>query len=32
MNDGGGGVQVVVCAEAASLKEFEKLLFANIWP
>ncbi|KAG2623350.1 putrescine hydroxycinnamoyltransferase 1-like [Panicum virgatum] len=32
MNDDGGGVQVVVCAEAASLKEFEKLLFANIWP
>jgi len=29
MNDDGGGVQVVVCAEAASLKEFEKLLIAK---
>ncbi|RLN31040.1 shikimate O-hydroxycinnamoyltransferase-like [Panicum miliaceum] len=33
MNDGGGCVQVVVCAEAACLKEFEKLLFAKtMWP
>jgi shikimate O-hydroxycinnamoyltransferase len=31
INDG-AGVQVVVCAEAASLKEFEKLLYANMWP
>ncbi|PAN16278.1 hypothetical protein PAHAL_3G050500 [Panicum hallii] len=33
MNDGGGGVQVVVCAEVTILKEFEKLLFAKtMWP
>ncbi|CAN6330752.1 unnamed protein product [Urochloa humidicola] len=29
MNDGAGGVQVVVCVEAASLEEFEKLLYAE---
>ncbi|RCV35960.1 hypothetical protein SETIT_7G281100v2 [Setaria italica] len=31
INDG-AGVQVVVCAEAARLKEFEKLLYANMRP
>ncbi|KAL6642498.1 hypothetical protein ACP70R_020679 [Stipagrostis hirtigluma subsp. patula] len=29
MNDGGGGVRVVVCAEATCLEEFQRLLYAK---
>ncbi|KAL6660744.1 hypothetical protein ACP70R_001779 [Stipagrostis hirtigluma subsp. patula] len=29
MNDGGGGVRVVACAEAACLEEFQRLLYAG---